>query len=273
MSGNLSPYTTFGIGGNARRIVTATRRGELIDYAQNALVLGRGSNVLVSDCGYDGTVAINRYERIDVHGCEVTVGSGTRIPVLCAAVGELGLSGLEWAIGIPGSVGGAVKMNAGAFGSCIADRLVYADVLRGGKVVRLSPGDLGLTYRHSKLSGRDVVIDAAFALDRGDAARIERLHEEFRALRAKKQPRGKSAGSVFKNPQGVSIGMLIDKAGFKGYRVGGAVVSDVHANVIVNVGGATARDVASIIRVIKTELNARFGVDPKEEIIYIGDFY
>lgn len=272
MCGSLSLYTTFGIGGAAKRVITASSRGELIDSACGNLVLGRGSNVLVSDDGYDGTVVINRYEHISVHGTTVTAGSGTRLPVICRTVGEFGLSGLEWAIGIPGSVGGAVRMNAGAFGSCIADRIVYADVLRDGMIVRMPKSELGLLYRHSRLRESDVVIDATFALERRDVAEIARAHRMLAEMRAAKQPKGKSAGSVFKNPSGTSIGMLIEKAGLKGYRVGGAAVSDVHANVIVNVDGATARDVTTIIKVVKSELKEKFDIDAKEEIIYIGEF-
>lgn len=272
MCGSLSSYTTFGIGGGAKRIAIATTRGELIDNSFGSIVLGRGSNVLVSDYGYDGSVVVNRYERVDVRGATVSVGSGTRLPVLCAKVGELGLSGLEWAIGIPGTVGGAVRMNAGAFGSCIADRLVYADVLRGGRIVRLYADELGFSYRHSRLDENDVVVDAVFALGRSTAAETERAQRRFIELRAGKQPRGRSAGSVFKNPPNVSIGRLIDKLGFKGYRVGGAAVSNEHANIIVNVDGATARDVVEIIETIKTRLYDSFGIEAKEEIIYIGEF-
>ena len=170
MRDSLSAYTTFGIGGRARRISVARSRSELIDLAPDALVLGRGSNVLVSDDGYDGDVVINRYDDIVFNGDLVVAGSGACLASVSSAAARCGLSGLEWAIGIPGSVGGAVRMNAGAFGGAISDRLLYADVLRGGAVVRLGRGELGFSYRHSAIADDDVVIAAAFLLDKISAA-------------------------------------------------------------------------------------------------------
>lgn len=266
---SLSRYTTFGIGGAARRIAVARTRGELVDA--DGLILGGGSNVLVSDGGYDGTVVINRFESVELVGSEATVGSGTRLPYLARYLAERGLGGLEWAEGIPGTVGGAVVMNAGAFGSCIADSLLYADVLRGGELLRIPRDGLRLGYRHSAVGAGDKVVSATFALRRVDPADSVKLCYGYAAARRSKLPRGKSAGSVFKNPAGRSIGRLIEQAGLKGYTVGGARISDEHANIIVNTGGATARDVVSIIDTVKTAMLA-IGVEAEEEIVYIGDF-
>ncbi len=271
MRDSLSAYTTFGIGGRARRILLARSRSELIDLAPDALVLGRGSNVLVSDDGYDGDVVINRYDDILFNGDLVVAGSGTCLASVSAAAARCGLSGLEWAIGIPGSVGGAVRMNAGAFGGAISDRLLYADVLRGGAVVRLGRGELGFSYRHSAIADDDVVIAAAFLLDKISAAVTLARCGEYTERRRSKQPSGKSAGSVFKNPSGISVGKVLDGAGLKGLRNGGAVISPVHANIIVNTGDATADDVCGLIRIMKGELEAR-GIEAKEEIIYVGGF-
>lgn len=271
MGDALSGYTTFGIGGRARRIVIATGRGELIDLSPRGLVLGRGSNVLVSDDGYDGVVVINRYESIEASRGVVTAGSGTRLHSLCRYAEAAGLSGLEWAIGIPGTVGGAVRMNAGAFGGRISDVLLYADVLRDGAVTRIPRSDLGLGYRESGLDAFDIVIEAAFGLKPDDASRIKARGDAFSELRRQKQPSGKSAGSIFKNPHGMSIGRLIEQAGLKGLSVGGAQISQKHANIIVNNGGATARDVCALIKRVKDELGG-VGIHPQEEIVYIGEF-
>ena len=271
MRDSLSAYTTFGIGGRARRISVARSRSELIDLAPDALVLGRGSNVLVSDDGYDGDVVINRYDDIVFNGDLVVAGSGACLASVSSAAARCGLSGLEWAIGIPGSVGGAVRMNAGAFGGAISDRLLYADVLRGGAVVRLGRGELGFSYRHSAIADDDVVIAAAFLLDNISAAVTLARCGEYTERRRSKQPSGKTAGSVFKNPSGISVGKVLDGAGLKGLRNGGAVISPVHANIIVNTGDATADDVCGLIRIMKGELEAR-GIEAKEEIIYVGGF-
>lgn len=266
---SLSRYTTFGIGGAARHIAVARSRGELIDA--DGLILGGGSNVLVSDGGYDGSVIINRYESIELSGSEAIVGSGTRLPYLARFLAERGLGGLEWAEGIPGTVGGAVAMNAGAFGSCVADRILYADVLRGGELLRIPRDGLRLGYRRSAIGDGDVVIAAAFALGSADPSASIGLCDGYAAIRRAKQPRGRSAGSVFKNPDGMSIAKLIDEAGLKGYTVGGARISDAHANVIINTGGATARDVTDIIHTVKAAMS-EIGVAAEEEIVYIGDF-
>ncbi len=271
MSDKLCDYTTFGIGGKAKNLIVAHDLKTLLYCAPGAAVLGRGSNVLVSDRGYDGTVLINRYEGIDVSGCAVTAGSGMSLAKLCRSAAELGLTGLEFAVGIPGSVGGAVKMNAGAFGSSFSDVLVCADVLRDGNLVTLGADELGLGYRTSSIGDGDTVICATLALKRGNRAEIEALCARYRAERAKKQPHGRSAGSVFKNPVGMSVGALIESLGLKGLRIGGAEISRKHANIIVNTGGATASDVRELILTAKTALLG-IGIEAHEEIEYIGEF-
>ena len=270
MSRTLSAYTTFGIGGDARQLTVAKSAEELIAFSGD-VVLGMGSNVLVSDSGYDGTVVINRYCSYLRDGLIVTSGSGTGLPSLCAFLAEEGLSGLEWACGIPGSVGGAVVMNAGAFSHSISERLIYADVLIGGNVVRLNCEELGFNYRSSAVTRDMTVISATFLLDADRPTAVKNRCKAYSALRAASQPKARSAGSVFKNPEGMKIARLIDEAGLKGYRVGGAAVSDVHANIIVNLGGATAKDVCAIIEKEKRVLEDR-GIAAEEEIVYIGAF-
>ena len=274
MRESIADYTTFGIGGPARRIAVVNSLGALTDELSKSgyIVLGGGSNVLVSDDGYDGTVVINRYAGVDVCGETVTVGSGARLSQIANRMACEELSGLEFAVGIPGSVGGAVRMNAGAFGGSISDVIVCADVLRDGRIVCMANSELRFSYRHSALMPNDTVLSATFALCRDSAAAIQARMRDFALRRRQTQPTGKSAGSVFKNPTGVSVARLIDEAGFKGYTVGGAQVSTKHANVIINTGGAKAKDVVTIINTIKNELSVRRGVFVEEEIIYIGEF-
>lgn len=271
MCTTLRNWTTFGIGGDARRLIVANDLATLIDNAPYSLVLGRGSNVLVSDDGYDGTVLVNRYSEIARRGNVVTVGSGTGMGTLCSYLESEGLSGMEWAVGIPASVGGAVRMNAGAAGSCIADRLIFADVLADGAIRRFSDDELGFSYRHSAIEDGMTVVRAAFELVPAAPDEVKRRGAEIAAARKLRIPAGRSAGSVFKNPEGVAIAKLIDDAGLKGLRRGGAVISHRHANIIINDGGATARDVCDIIRTVKAELLARYGVSAREEIVFIGE--
>lgn len=274
MSGNIGRYTTFGIGGNANRIIVPRTAEELITACSGKYVLlGCGSKVLVSDSGYDGNLVVNRYECISFDGCNVVAGSGTKLPDLFRATARRGLSGLEFAIGIPGTVGGAVKMNAGAFGGQISDVVAGVNVLRNGKLMHLNAVELGMKYRSSNLSCSDVVVSAEFNLNHCDRNAINERALSYAAARVSTQPNGRSAGSVFKNPDGIKIARLIDELGFKGFTVGGASVSNRHANVIVNNGNATANDVVEIINVISEKLFQRYGIIAEREIIYIGDFF
>lgn len=270
MRDTLSAYTTFGIGGRAKRIETVISRGALADIPCGSLILGVGSNVLASDSGYDGVAYVNRYVELKRFGVLVTAGSGTRLGRLCAFAAENGLSGLEWAAGIPGSVGGAVRMNAGAFGGSVAQVLVYADIVRGGRIMRLSNAELHFGYRRSAVTATDIVLGAAFGLKYDSIAEIKKRMQGNNAMRRHTQPVGKSAGSIFKNPDGVAIGRVLEDGGFKGMRVGGAVVSPRHANIIVNTGGATARDVNAIIAAEQRYLTD-LGITAEQEIIHIGD--
>lgn len=271
MGVRLGELTTLGVGGDARRIDFAVSRGSLIELAQGGTVLGRGSNVLVSDAGYDGNVVINRFEDITHTSSTVTAASGASLSRLCGYLAENGLSGLEWACGIPGSVGGAVKMNAGAFGGAVSDRLVCAEILRGGRLIALGADEMGFGYRESGLGKTDVVVSATFAVTPSDKRAIAERCAYYAASRRAKQPPGRSAGSIFKNPQGAAAGKLLDDAGLKGLRRGGAMISPRHANIIVNTGGATANDVVALIAVMREAIE-RAGYPAKEEIIYIGEF-
>lgn len=270
MCRDLRNWTTYGIGGRAERLEIASDRQRLCDLAPNSLVLGSGSNVLVSDGGYDGAVLINRYDELRRDGRSIYAGSGSRLGALGGKLAEFGLGGGEWLCGIPGTVGGAIVMNAGAFGKDMSGIVRSVDVLENGRVKTLSREEIPFAYRASGITG--TVVGAEFEFYPRERELIEADIKRFALLRAERQPKGRSAGSVFKNPEGVHIAELIERAGLKGMREGGAEISQKHANFIVNTGGATARDVKRLIDAVKVELKRRFGVDANEEIKYIGVF-
>ncbi len=270
MCRDLRNWTTYGIGGRARSLAMAKDRQSLCELAPHSLVLGFGSNVLVSDEGYDGAVLINRYDETRFDGMYVYAGSGLRLGALSKMLADRGLGGGEWFCGIPGTVGGAIVMNAGAHGNDISAIVRSVDVLADGRVKTLTRDEIPFSYRSSGIVG--TVVGATFEFYPRERKLINAETQRFSAWRAEHQPRGRSAGSVFKNPDGAYIAELIDRAGLKGKRIGGAEISQKHANFIVNTGGATARDVKRLIDAVKVELKQRFGIDAKEEIKYIGEF-
>lgn len=269
----LCAYTTFGIGGKADKLIevcTVQSLSHVLQEERATFVLGGGSNLLISDAGFKGTVIkcglrdMQRQGNTVVAGCGVSLSSLARF----ASVNELG--GLEWAACIPGTVGGAVKMNAGAHGKDISQTLAYADVFTAGKTVRLTPDCCGFGYRRSDFDG--VVISAAFCLKQRDKREILENMDDFRAKRRAAQPVGRSAGSVFKAVNGVPAYKFIEGAGLKGLRKGGAQVSQKHANFILNTGGATAADVIALVCKIQSEVYGKYGVVLEREIILVGEF-
>lgn len=282
----LAGYTTFRIGGPAALLAMplgveglATLLRAVAESGARFLVLGRGSNVLVSDRGFDGVVAVlaeglGRIERKDKD--EVYVESGCELNRLVNwAIGQ-GLSGLEDLAGIPGSVGGAVRINAGAMGSEISERVTRVDVmsLAGSEVVtrEVAGEDMGFSYRRSALDDNDVIRGAWLRLQAGDRDVLASRRREVMAWRREKQPLGQpSAGSVFRNPPGISAGELIDRCGLKGMRVGEAMVSQKHANFIVNLGGASAREVHDLMVRVKAEVARMEGIELNEEIVLVGE--
>ncbi len=266
---NLARYTTFGIGGNALRIVTATSLRDLMQN-EGALVLGYGSNVLVADGGVSNTVVINRFAPIKVVGDTVIAGSGVSLKKLCKTFYENSLGGIEWACGIPSTLGGSIVGNAGAYGSCIANVIRSVTVLRNGKIVRLSCEDCGFEYRRSNLCD-DVVLFATLKGYYADKLKIANLTAKYTSLRLASQPKGLSAGSIFKADK-KPAGYYIDKLGLKGLRVGGASISMRHANFIINDKSAKAVDVIKLIMLVKRKVYENFGIYLNEEIKYVGDF-
>jgi UDP-N-acetylmuramate dehydrogenase len=259
----IGPLTTYRVGGPAARFLLAESVDDLVAVAAAAtdgdlpvLVVGRGSNLLVADAGFPG-IAVQlgaAFEAVEIDACRVVAGGAARLPLVARRTAKDGCTGFEWAVGVPGSVGGAVRMNAGGHGSDIASSIESAsvvDLADGGAVRERSRDDLGLGYRTSALGATDVVVAATFRLSPGDADAAAREIDEIVRWRRENQPGGQNAGSVFTNPEGDSAGRLIDAAGCKGLRVGSAHVSSKHANFFQVDEGGSADDVEALMRAVQ----------------------
>ena len=276
-------HTTFRVGGPARYFVSPKDSRELaavLDACRRDgspwFILGNGSNLLVSDRGFSGTVVDmgKGFTSIRVEGERIFAGAGLLLSQIARKALEAGLSGLEFAAGIPGSLGGAVVMNAGAYGSEMKDVLESVLVLTPeGKEQEISAGELELGYRTSAVLKRGyVVLGASFFLKPAPREQIRARMDELAAARREKQPlEYPSAGSTFKRPEGYFAGKLIDDAGLRGFRVGGAQVSEKHAGFIVNTGGATCQDVLGLIEEIQREVFAQKGVRLETEVRVTGE--
>lgn len=278
----MSAHTTFRVGGPADLYVIPEDFDEVRDVLRacdeagvDRFVLGRGSDLLVSDEGYRGVIVAvaDGLTGVSVDGTEMTCQAGVDLREASEMACELGLSGLEFACGIPGSVGGACFMNAGAYDGCIADVLKCVRVLRpDGSFETIDVADLNLGYRRSRVATDGlVVLSATFALQRGDGERIRAKMDDLTARREEKQPLElPSAGSTFKRPEGHFAGKLIMDAGLQGYQVGGAAVSKKHAGFVVNVDDATAADVHAVIEHVQDEVERQFGVRLEPEVRFLG---
>lgn len=283
---SLQKFTTFRVGGQADWLAMPRSRADMqmtLDWAETAdlpiTLLGAGSNLLISDRGIPGLVICTRHFRhtqFDTVRGQVTVAAGEPLPTLAWKVAKRGWRGLEWAVGIPGTVGGAVVMNAGAHGGCTAERLVTATVIdpqRG--VLHLPPEDLAFRYRTSALqeSGA-VVLEATFQLepDHDPAAVVADTLAGLDQRRASQPYDLPSCGSVFRNPYPHTAGWLIEQTGLKGYRLGRAEVAQRHANFILNCGGATASDIYQLIRYVQEQVQAHWSLWLKPEVKFVGDF-
>lgn len=278
----MSEHTTFEIGGPADfyvipedfdevRDVIAACKDAGVDY----FVLGCGSDLLVSDEGYRGVIVAvaDGLVGVSVEDDEICCQAGVGLREASEMACELGLSGLEFACGIPGSVGGACFMNAGAYGGCMADALKEVRVLLpDGSVVDVPAGELDLGYRKSRIADEGwVVLSATFGLNPGDPQKIRATMDDLTHQREEKQPLElPSAGSTFKRPEGYFAGKLITDAGLKGYQSGGAAVSKKHAGFVVNVGGATASDVHAVIEHVQDEVERQFSVRLEPEVRFLG---
>ena len=279
----LKKHTTFRIGGPAEAFVSPDLvQLPLIvrlckEYDISYTVIGNGSNLLVGDKGIRGLVIElgKPAEEIAVIGNKMIVGAGTMLGKAASAAAARGLTGMEFAAGIPGSIGGAVVMNAGAYGGEMKDIIESVTVIdEEGQELELSLEELELSYRHSCIIEKHyLVTEVTLQLQRGEEEAIRARMAELREQRMAKQPlEYPSAGSTFKRPEGYFAGKLIMDAGLKGYRVGGAQVSEKHAGFVINTGDATAADVRGLITDVAAQVKEKFGVTLEPEVKMIGEF-
>ncbi len=278
----LRRYTAWKIGGPADALLEPKSVEELVSAVRTAgehgipvTVLGGGTNVLVLDGGIRGlTIRLAKsLTNVEVEGERVVADAGVLYPVLANTTAAKGLAGLEFATGIPGTVGGAVYMNAGAYGSETREVLDWADVLREGEVVRLKNADLDLSYRHSILHENPgwLVLRAGYTLAPGNPDELKARIKEFRAQRMNGSPSKPSCGSTFKRPENDFPGRVIEAAGLKGTRVGQIEVSPVHANYLVNHGGGTAKDALKLIELVREKVRERLGIELEMEVRVVGE--
>lgn len=277
----MNRHTSFKIGG-AADVFAAVSSGEELckikelcnTYDVPLTVIGKGSNLLVSDKGIEGVVVTTEpLNKIEVEGIRITAGAGATLSAVCNAAAGADLSGLEFAFGIPGSVGGAVYMNAGAYGGEIKDVIESVTALMpDGNVVTIDNNDLGLSYRKSIFSSNGaVVLSATFCLKQGETEKIREDMNEILRRRKEKQPlEYPSAGSTFKRPEGNFAGTLIEQCGLKGKSVGGASVSRKHAGFVINTGKATAKDVLLLIEKVQNTVFSETGIKLEPEVLFVG---
>lgn len=284
----LSAYTSLRIGGPADLLIVArelAELGELVRMAQArgvpSLVIGGGTNILVADAGVRGLVIVNacRGHSIDGQGL-LTAQSGALLSKLSRWTVSQGWKGLEWAAGIPGTVGGAVVGNAGAYGGCMAANLRWVALLQpDGSAERVGVDALGYGYRTSVLRGepqRDrtpvVVLEAALQLTQASVEELTRVVEKITVDRKMRTPEGQSVGSTFRRTPQYPAGFLIEQAGLKGRRIGGAVVSEKHANYLMNAGGATADEMRALVELVQKEVWDEFAQALEPEIEFVGEW-
>ena len=278
----MAGYTSFRCGGNAK-LLLIPEDGEQLFYVleklrrdgEKFMILGNGSNVLFADEGYDGTVVHlgEAFSGIAIDGETVTAGAGALLSRIARAAADASLSGLEFASGIPGSLGGGIFMNAGAYDGEMKNVLLSVQSIRAdGQLIERKASELGLGYRRSIfMDNGEVILSAKLGLKPGEKSEIEAKIADFTNRRVTKQPlQFPSAGSFFKRPEGYFAGKLIQDAGLKGLRVGGAMVSPLHAGFLINAGGATATDVIDLMKVVQETVMERFGVLLEPEVRIIG---
>ena len=282
---SLAPFTSFRVGGEAEWYAEPRTFEELSCCAQWAkaegmalTVIGSGSNLLISDAGLNGLVISTRFLKqssFQEESGQATVAAGRPLPALSRRLARRGWQGFEWAVGIPGTLGGAVVMNAGAHGGCMAERVVKAKVLGPDGIELWTHDQLRYSYRTSALQeSSHIVLDATLQMSPG-AAPKRVMDETTRALRTRKssQPYDRpSCGSVFRNPTSHSAGWLIEQSGLKGFQIGKAQVAHRHANFILNCGGARAQDIFDLIRHVQAEIAERWSLALHPEVKTLGEF-
>ncbi len=280
----MKKHTTFRVGGNADFFVIPKTVEEVkqtvmlcVEQDMPYYILGNGSNLLVGDKGYRGVV-IQIYKEMNnifVDGHKMKVQAGALLSKIGSVALEAGLTGFEFAAGIPGTVGGAVVMNAGAYGGEMKDVLEEVIVLtKEGEVLNLSKEQLDLGYRTSVVAKKDyIVLEATIALELGDKDAIKARMDELKVQRTTKQPlEFPSAGSTFKRPEGYFAGKLIQDAGLRGFQVGGAQVSEKHCGFVINKGNATAADIVELMSQVSERVKEKFGVELEPEVKRLGEF-
>lgn len=280
----MKKHTTFRVGGNADYFVVPKTTEEVKGVVRLCkeenlpyYILGNGSNLLVGDKGYRGVI-IQIYKEmndITVDGDRIRAQAGALLSKVGSVALEAGLTGFEFAAGIPGAVGGAVVMNAGAYGGEMKDVLASATVLtQDGEVLKLSNDELELGYRTSVVAKNNyVVLEAEYQLQAGDKAAIRARMDELKVQRVTKQPlEYASAGSTFKRPEGYFAGKLIQDAGLRGFQVGGAQVSEKHCGFVINKGDATAADIVELMKQVSEKVFQEFGVTLEPEVKRLGEF-
>ena len=280
----MNRHTTFRVGGCADFFVMPRSVAEIQDVLSLCVqenmpyyILGNGSNLLVSDKGYRGLILqiFKEMNQIEVRSATVKAQAGALLSKIGAAAYEAGLTGFEFASGIPGAAGGAVVMNAGAYGGEMKDILESVTVITPeGELLTLSNEELELGYRTSIVARKGyIVVEAIFRLQIGDKKEIRARMDELKQQRTSKQPlEYPSAGSTFKRPEGYFAGKLIQDAGLRGFQVGGAQVSEKHCGFVINKHEATAADIAELIRQVSDKVKAQFGVELEPEVKRLGEF-
>lgn len=280
----MGKHTTFRVGGNADFFVEIGSSEELVNIIKylkqtdrSYFILGNGSNLLVGDKGYEGVILHlgERFSQIEVNGEVVTAEAGALLSKVSKTAAKNGLSGLEFASGIPGTIGGAMVMNAGAYDGEMKQVVTRVTVMtEAGEILELDNETMEFGYRTSIIKSRPlIVLSAQMTLTKGDAAEIQEKMDDFGNRRRSKQPlEYPSAGSTFKRPEGYYAGKLIMDAGLRGYRIGGAQVSEKHCGFIINVGNATAADISELMDEVSEKVEEQFGVTLEPEIIRIGNF-
>jgi UDP-N-acetylmuramate dehydrogenase len=280
----MSRHTTFRVGGAAKCLIKVNNKEQmkkLIPYlhmtGQNFFILGNGSNLLVGDKGYSGILVKlgEGMESVTVEGERMKISAGTLLSKAASAARENEMTGMEFASGIPGTVGGAIVMNAGAYGGEMKQIVESVEVMNmEGEILVLDNDTMEFGYRKSVIKSRPfIVLETVLCLQKGKQEEISSKMEELSRLRREKQPlEYASAGSTFKRPEGYFAGKLIMDAGLRGFSIGGAKVSEKHCGFIVNSGNATAADIREVIDEVQKCVKAKFGVTLEREVIYLGDF-
>ncbi len=285
----MSRHTTFGVGGPADVFIAVKTEEQLrMSFAAarrhgaDVFIFGSGSNILVGDGGIRGVVIENQNNEVigperNGDGYKIRVGSGMSFAALARRLASGGFAGIEWACGIPGSMGGAVVTNAGAYGQSLRDVLVGARLTDSrGEIMEMAPADLELGYRnsaftHGKLQD-EIVLTVDLRVQAGDPRQLKERVRQFDQQRRGAQPPGRNCGSVFQNPPERSAWQYVDDAGLREHRIGNAQFSKQHSNFIQNLGGATANDVVSLIRLAQDRVRDQFGVELTPEVMFVGEF-